>query len=299
MGYQDRDYYREEGADEGFQIKSWTVRLIIINCAVFLANALTMSNGRSWLVPLIELQPDAIAEPTSWYQFLTYGFAHNPKSLWHVAGNMLGLWVFGRGIEEKYGGKEFLRFYFVAILLAGIVWSLRQYFLAAPGGLPLVGASGGVTALIVLFCLLNPRATLLLFFAIRTPAWLFGILVVFSDVTGAIAADRLPEGSWLSTIAYDVHLTGAALGLAYWALDLNFGRVPGSREVSTLWGKLKGAFKSRPAVRIHDEADDDEELETQADRLLEKIARQGESSLTPHERRILETYSRRIRDRQR
>src|SRR5688500_11319820 len=160
MGYQDRDYYREEGADEGFQIKSWTVRLIIINVAVFLANALTMSNGRSWLVPLLDLQGNAVADPKMWYQFLTYGFLHNPESLWHVAGNMLGLWVFGRSLEEKYGSKEFLRFYFIAIVLGGIVWSLRQYFLIGQIGgewATCKGASGGITALIIVFCLLYPH----------------------------------------------------------------------------------------------------------------------------------------------
>jgi hypothetical protein len=53
-------------------------------------------------------------------------------------------------------------------------------------------------------------------------------------------------------------------------------------------------------VRIHQlDEDEEEDLEVQADRLLAKIARQGEASLTSQERRILETYSRRIRDRQR
>jgi hypothetical protein len=81
---------------------------------------------------------------------------------------------------------------------------------------------------------------------------------------------------------------------------LNFGRIPGWRELSTGWSKLKSLFRFRPSVRIHQELDaDDEDLEVQADRLLAKIARQGESSLTSQERRILESYSRRIRDKQR
>lgn len=307
MGYQDRDYYREEGVEDGFQIKSWTVRLIILNCVIFLANALTMSDGQSWLAPWLYVYGNTIVEPAQWWRLLTYGFAHNPDSLWHVAGNMFGLWIFGRAIEEKYGGKEFLRFYLAAIVLGGIVYSLRQYALVGPVKLPGVpewgnckGASGGIVALIVLYCLLYPRNTILLFFAIPTPAWLVGILVVLSDLTGAWTKDLLlPRNIAWARTAFDVHLTGAAIGFAYWALGLHFGRFPGWREVSSSWSKFKRLFASRPAVRIHDEADDEEDLEAQADRLLDKIARQGESSLTPHERRVLETYSRRIRDRQR
>jgi membrane associated rhomboid family serine protease len=306
MGYQERDYYREDTGEDGFQIKTWTVRLIIINCAIFLANALTMTSGRSWLTPLLDLHGNAIVEPRYWYQFLTYGFVHNPDSLWHIVGNMFGLWVFGRALEERYGGREFLRFYLIAIVLGGIVWSLRQYFLVGyymTGGektwLTCLGASGGIAALIVLYCLLFPRNTILLFFAIPTPAWMFGILVVASDLTGAWAAQAMPQGMARASIAFDVHMTGAALGLAYWALGLNFGRFPGWRELSAGWSKIRSLLRARPAVRIHEEMDDDEDLETQADRLLEKIARQGEASLTPHERRVLENYSRRIRDKQR
>src|SRR5262245_15178680 len=199
MGYQERDYYRDDTGEEGFQIKSWTVRLIIVNCAVFLANALTMQGSKGLLAPLLELHGNAIVEPKLWYQFLTYGFVHNTDSLWHIVGNMIGLWVFGRAIEERYGGKEFLRYYLIAVVLGGIVWSLRQYlfvgsFLRAgePAWLTCVGASGGVTALIVLYCLLYPRNTLLLFFAIPTPAWMVGILIVASDLTGAWGGQVLP-----------------------------------------------------------------------------------------------------------
>jgi membrane associated rhomboid family serine protease len=311
MGYQERDYYREGTGEEGFQIKSWTVRLILINCAVFLANLLTSTSGnKNWLTDVLSLQGNAIVEPTMWFQFLTYGFVHNPDSLWHLVGNMLGLYIFGMLFEERFGGRELLRVFLISIVVGGIVWSLRQYLVT--GQFRGVvdeqmhwsichGASGGVMTLILVGCLLYPHKTVLLFFAIPTPLWLFGILILVSDLTGAWAPENIPGNFAWKSIAYDVHLTGAALGLAYWGLGLNLGRIPGSRELATGWSKVKAVFRSRASVRIHQELDDDEEedLEIQADRLLAKIARQGEASLTAQERRILETYSRRIRDRQR
>ncbi|HUE71950.1 MAG TPA: rhomboid family intramembrane serine protease [Pirellulaceae bacterium] len=311
MGYQERDYYREGTGEEGFQIKSWTVRLILINVAVFLANLLTSTSGhKDWLNHLLSLQGNAIVEPTMWYQFLTYGFVHNPLSLWHIVGNMIGLYIFGTIFEERFGGRELLRVFLVAIVLGGIVWSLRHSTVTGQfrGAIDeqlhwftCQGASGGVATLILIGCLLQPHKTILLFFAIRTPIWVVGALLLVSDLTGAWAAENIPGDFAWKSIAFDVHLTGAAIGLAYWGLGLNFGRMPGGRELATGWSKLKSLFRSRPSMRIHKELDEDEEedLEVQADRLLAKIARQGEASLTPQERRILETYSRRIRDRQR
>lgn len=309
MGYQERDYYRDGTGEEGFQIKSWTVRLILINCAVFLANLLTSTSGhKDWLNHLLSLQGNAVVEPMMWYQFLTSGFVHNPDSLWHIVGNMLGLYIFGMLFEERFGGRELLRVFLLSIIVGGIVWSLRQYYLVGTFGTPngarwltCAGASGGLTTLIIIGCILHPHKTILLFFAIPTPLWLFGILILVSDLTGAWAAEKIPGDFAWKSIAFDVHLTGAAIGLAYWGLGLNFGRMPGGRELATGWNKLKSLFRPRPSMRIHKELDEDEEedLEIQADRLLAKIARQGEASLTAQERRILETYSRRIRDRQR
>jgi membrane associated rhomboid family serine protease len=311
MGYQERDYYREGTGEDGFQIKTWTVRLILINCAVFLANLLTSTSGhKDWLNQALSLQGNAIVEPTMWYQFLTYGFVHNPASLWHLVGNMFGLYIFGMLFEERFGGRELLRVYLVSIILCGIVWSVRHYLMTGQflgvvdeqlRWFTCKGASGGIATLILIGCLLHPHKTILLFFAIPTPLWLFGILILVSDLTGAWAAQNIPVDFAWKSIAFDVHLTGAAIGLAYWGLGLNFGRMPGSRELATGWNKLKSLVRVRPSVRIHQELDEEEEadLEIQADRLLAKIARQGEGSLTSQERRILETYSRRIRDRQR
>ena len=311
MGYQERDYYREGSGEEGFQIKSWTVRLILVNCAVFLANLLTSTSGqKDWLNHLLALQGNAIVEPTMWYQFLTYGFVHNPESLWHIVGNMFGLYIFGMLFEERFGGRELLRVFLVSIVLGGIVWSLRhstvtgQYLGTIDEQMhwfTCVGASGGVATLILIGCLLQPHKTVQLFFAIPTPIWLFGVLILVSDLTGSWAAANIPGDYAWNSVAFDVHLTGAAIGLAYWGLGLNLGRMPGSRELATGWRKFKSLFRPRPSVRIHQDVDEDEEeeLEAQADRLLAKIARQGEASLTSQERRILETYSRRIRDRQR
>jgi membrane associated rhomboid family serine protease len=302
MGYQDRDYYRGETTGGPFA-GSVVIKLIVINAVVFLANFLFAhspgSQTNDWIMELLALQPEAITHPTQWYQFLTYGFAHDPEHLMHIGFNMLGLYFFGRALEDRFGWKEFLRYYLVAIVLGGVVWSIRNtvmntYLVENFGGEPfrigpLWGASGGVTAVVILFCFLYPRATLLMFFVIPTPAWLAGLIIVALDMFGG-GRDR---------VAHDVHLTGAAFAAAYWYFRWNFGRLPGVAGIGRMVKAAGKSLEAKPDLRVHDPDQYYEDLDAEGDRLLEKVGREGQESLTARERQVLEDYSRRMRQKHR
>lgn len=315
MGYTERDYYREDNPAEaaGISAQSMVMRVIVINVVVFLATWLTktpqvlnpkthMIEGGYWLTDLLAVHGDTLLHPLELWQLLTAGFVHSNEGLWHIFGNMFGLYVFGRPFEERSGPREFLRFYLIAIVLGNLVWCTRQLFLVKPivdelgiehWGAAL-GASGGVTAVMVLFCLLNPRATLLVFFAIPAPAWVVGLFIVGSDLTGA-----LTPGRNVNHIAFDVHLAGAAFAVAYWYFGWNFGRLPGMAGLARLASRAGGMLSRSPDLKVHDPLEWDEDLEAQADRLLEKVGRLGQASLTAKERRLLEDYSRRLRQKNR
>ncbi len=62
------------------------------------------------------------------YQLVTYLFLHDPTSIWHILFNMFALWMFGNAIENYWGGKRFLLFYFVCGIGAGLTQELVQYF---------------------------------------------------------------------------------------------------------------------------------------------------------------------------
>jgi membrane associated rhomboid family serine protease len=300
MALQDREYYREgEAAAGAGALSSVVVKLIIVNVVVFLANLIF---GDNRVYNTLAVHGDTIAHPAWWWQFLTAGFVHDYENLAHIGLNMLGLYVFGRPLEARFGWKEFLRFYLTAVILGNIAWSARNYFLVGPYEVQVgnkvfqdwglaVGASGGVIATTILFCLLYPRATLLLFLVIPTPAWIAGIIIVALDV---FAVD--PPGM-KGRVAHDVHLTGAAFALAYWGLRWNFGRLPGMAALGKGFGSLGRIFKPRPDLRLHDPeaVDEYEDLDSEADRILAKINREGQDSLTKRERRLLEAYSRRMR----
>jgi len=152
-----------------------------------------------------------------------------------------------------------------------------------------IGASGGVTALVILFCALNPRATVFYNFLFPMPAWLMGAIVVLGDLM------LMRQNPFGPQIAYDVHLTGAAFALAYWYFGWNLGRLPGMDELQRLFKAPHKWFKPRPPLRVHDPEQAYDDLDAEADRVLDKINREGLDKLNSRERRILEDYSRRTR----
>ncbi len=285
MGLQDREYYRETAAPPAAQ--SVVVKLIVLNGVLFLVDLFV---GDHKLTRALALESDAIVHPWQWYQFLTAGFVHDWRSPLHILFNMIGLYFFGTELERRFGSREFLRFYLVAIVVSLLTWGIRNHFFvdrSEPG--VCLGASGGVTAAIILFCLLEPRATLLVFGVLPMPAWLVGVLFVASDVFGPkpVALDR--------RVAHDAHLAGAAFALAYWRLGLNFGRLPGMAQLAQLFRRPQKWLRPKPPLRVHDPERYYEDLDDQADRLLQKVKSEGLDSLTPKERKILEDYSRRTR----
>ena len=298
MALQDRDYYR--GAEVANPLAgSVVVKLIVLNVVVFLVD-LFFFNRDHELTKTLAVHGDTIARPLMWWQFLTAGFAHSWSNVWHLIGNMIGLYIFGRALEEHGGWREFLPFYLLAIVAGTILWSARQYFFVGPFTAIVgertvelwgfaVGASGGTTALTILYCLRNPQATLQMYFAIPVPAWAAGALLIAADLLGVQPVD----GS--QRIAFDIHLTGAAFALAYWGLGWNFSRLPGMASLGQMARSLRKAVQPKPDLRVHDPEAYYEDLDEEADKLLEKVNRLGESSLTARERKMLEAYSRRMR----
>jgi membrane associated rhomboid family serine protease len=232
-----------------------------------------------------------LTRPWLWWQLITYGFSH-AQGVSHVLFNMLALFFLGRDVEALYGRWEFLRVYLAMLLFGGLVWSLLNL---AAGGSPqntVLGASGAVAGVVVLFALHFPRRTLLLFFVLPVPAWFVGVLVVFFDMLGAMQM----AGS--GDVAYTVHLAGAAFALLYSKLGWNFGRLG-----SSLFGGLSSLGKPRLKVHRPDDEDGprqsggDDNLSREVDRILEKISREGEASLTRRERKTLQDAARKYQQR--
>jgi membrane associated rhomboid family serine protease len=301
VGLYDRGYYRDgyEQEPRGFSLsspRSVTVALILVNVALFLLNFLFFpqkSENADWLTRTLSITNLTVMRPWLWWQFLTYGFVHANVS--HIFYNMLGFFFLGRSVEEFYGSKEYLRFYLISIVVCSVIWAacLMIFDPAAVFQSPkitqgLLGASGAISGVVMLFILNNPRATLIMFpIPIPIKAWVVGVLMILGNIGLGLGQSKESV-----QIAWGVHLTGIAFAYLYFRKKWNFGYIYDSVLTKT-------RTLARPKLRVHMPEDEPErgDMQEEVDLILDKIHKQGESSLTKQERRILENYSKKLRSR--
>jgi membrane associated rhomboid family serine protease len=143
------------------------------------------------------------------WQLVTYAFLHG--GMLHLAFNMFALYMFGSAIEQVFGTRRYLTYYFVSVISAAIT---QLAFALLSGGIyPTVGASGGVFGLLLAYAIYFPNNRVMLIFPpIPMPARVFVLvyaaLELFLGVTGT------QEG-----VAHFAHLGGMIGGFAllrYW-----------------------------------------------------------------------------------
>ena len=284
MGIHDRPYYRDEvppGLEPSWNNRSAIATIIFVCVGAFVLNMFV--GGRpGGLSDYLALNASDLTRPLMWWRTLTYGFLHDHNGVGHLLWNMFGLWMLGRAVEERYGSAEFWRIYLVAVVACGFIWLVTQRM--AGGDASLVGASGAVICIEMLFVLNFPRVVLMLFGVLPIQAWVLGVILIATNILSAGPT----EGG--NRVAYDVHITGIAFAFLYFygGLNLNFlEAVP--QAVRRMRRKFAG-----PQLRAFD-PDRAREDSEEADRILDKIHRSGQDSLTRRERKFLERYSESVR----
>lgn len=211
-----------------------TKNLIIINLLVWFASLVLPRVGID-LVQLFGLHFPGAKDFHIW-QFVSYMFMHDTRSISHVFFNMFAVYMFGRVLENVWGAKRFLLFYFVTGIGAGLVQELVWFFelrdvvfgaqdminlngvrlMAKSDFLNLfitVGASGAVFGILLAFGMLFPDVPLYIMF-IPVPIkakWFvigYGLIELFLGVS-----------NFGDSIAHFAHLGGMLFGffmIRYW-----------------------------------------------------------------------------------
>lgn len=244
------------------------------------------------------------------YQIFTYMFMH--AGLGHLFFNMFALWMFGRVMEQAWGTKRFLIYYFVCGVGAGVIQELGQVFGLIPPYSMTIGASGAVYGILLAFGMTFPNERLFIIpipFPIKAKYFvmLYALLEVFQGLGSS-------DG-----VAHFAHLGGMLFGLLlilYWRNRVSRQRYKGSYWSSASstysyessydkgndegwFSKLGGMFggkKKKPKMNVHyggergrdyeyneQKKRDNEEI----DRILDKIRKNGYSCLTDEEKDTL------------
>lgn len=129
--------------------------LIAANIALYLLNLMF---GWHW----------AVGPGSGFASLLLYSFSH--AGFWHLAFNLVTLWVFGNAVNRRIGNGHYLLGFLGTILAIGI---FARLLIRAP----LLGASGGVFAVMIMCFMLLPRARVTVGYIVAFPATLlFGIV---------------------------------------------------------------------------------------------------------------------------
>jgi membrane associated rhomboid family serine protease len=206
----------DENVLKSIRFQYVTIGLIIANSVVFLFEALGLQEAviasfaiiptelvsSAGMLDLGETPDQTVAVPER-LTLISYMFFHG--DIFHLAGNMLFLWVFGDNVEDAMGHLKFLIFY----LACGIFAGLTHAYMMPDSPNPLIGASGAVAGVIAAYLMLHPRVRVWVLAFQFIPLRLSAAVVLGVWVITQFVMILLPE---IGPVAWWAHIGGLLAG---------------------------------------------------------------------------------------
>lgn len=275
-------------------------RLIIINVAVFVTISilrilLFLSGNNGTFSEFVNFIISNISLPLSLQGFIhkpwtiiTYMFTH--IDIFHLFWNMIMLYWFGEIISNYTSTKKVIPLYLlggiagalITIILFSIFPTFEPYL-----DLPLVGASAGVTAIIIASATLLPNHSINMLLIGPVKLIYLALFILFIDA--------LNVASYSNIGGNIAHLGGALMGYIFIVQykkgrDLSAGI---DRFFDWITGLFKISSKSKLKVAYKRHVSDEEYnynkkvSQQQIDAILDKISKSGYESLSKSERELL------------
>ncbi len=233
------------------------------------------------------------------WQPVTYLFLHG--GFFHIFFNLLALWFFGVELENVWGTRRFLGYYFLCGVGAALSNLLLTPLFTTP--LPTIGASGAIYGILLAFGMLFPEAPVYIYFLFPIKAKYFVSIFIAIELFYGVTGTE-------NGVAHFAHLGGAFVGfiyLLYYRRSIPaFGRLADyfSRKkdsiVNSVRPKRKYADKKVISdvqftdIRKRDKSDYGSVSQARLDEILDKISASGYDSLTEEEKKILFNASKKL-----
>lgn len=270
MGLYDRDYTQADFQSQyrnmpqmrmSFPKLTPVVKwLLIANISIYVVSVLTSLGP--FIYDWFRLDTTSIGRALQIWRLISYQFLHDPRLIFHIIFNMLGLYFLGPTLERHWGSKRFLIFY----LGCGVAGGLFYMLLVGIGFLPprpMLGASGAILGLLAACAILFPQFVVIFFIfpvPIRLAVVILTVAYFFFVVTGSENAG-----------GHACHLAGMAAGAAY-----------------VLSGSWRNKFKTKfQSGQWEKKIAEQRNLQIELDRILDKVHSSGIHSLTSWEKKIL------------
>jgi membrane associated rhomboid family serine protease len=234
------------------------------------------------------LSPDKVLYPNfQVWRLVTYSFCHSEEDVWHIFFNMLALWFFGPTLERMYGTREFAWFYLLGAVASGLAFVGLGLFLGQLN--PVIGASGAVMAVLMLYAIHYPRQIIRIWGIIPIEVrWIVGLFIIVDLFPVLrVLGGRINHDS----VAHSAHLGGVLFAYFYFKSQWRFEALFSGFNLSE--GRSRRAI-ARGNLRLYEPPNNQDE---QVDAIQEKNSQSGEASLTDQEREVLKAASHRYKKR--
>lgn len=260
-------------------------QIIYVNVAVFLLTFLInsfsflMNLGDNFIFDWFSLPANFenfISKP---WTIITYGFLHG--GFLHILFNLIVLFYFGNLFLDFFSKKEFLIYYFSGIIAGGIIFMLSYtYFPALQNDLSfLVGASAGVTSILVGIATKIPSYALHFRFIGAVKLWYIAVGFILLDIV------QIPISN---TGGHLAHLGGALIGF------ILTNQFDNSKSKTSLFSNLFTSDKKKPLKTVYKKHKkktnttiNTEAQQLKIDQILDKISKSGYETLTKDEKEFL------------
>lgn len=220
-------------------------------------------------IQLFGLVPYWITHKFFLWQFFTYMFLHG--GVFHILFNMFALWMFGTEIERYWGTGEFVKYYFLCGVGAGLI----TFISSLSSVTATIGASGAIFGVLVAYAMMFPDRYVYVYFFF--PVKVKYLVAFFAVVEFFASLGHTPDG-----VGHFAHLGGMLIGYIYLKFDW---------RISGFFRKLQQmGFQRQERARERKEEAKRRLLED-VDRILDKINREGMESLTKEEKKRLDQAS--------
>lgn len=261
-------HQEKNNMNPAYRITPAVKSLLIINAAVYLVQKLPV------IGPLLTgwgglVASDVFSHGQVW-RLVSYMFLHSTGDIFHILLNMMGLWMFGIELEDRWGRNKFLFFYFFCGTGAAL-FSVFYYLVPSMRFMEIIGASGAVFGILTAYAVYFPNREVLLFFVFPMRVWVL--------VAGYAVLSLLLSFQNGNAVAHLMHFGGIIAALGY---------LKGGPFIDKwLTAQKDRLHEEMVKTRAKENVNRKRFYEEKVDPVLAKISSRGIESLTPEEKKIL------------
>jgi membrane associated rhomboid family serine protease len=199
---------------DGKHYPMFSYAFIAFNVLAFLYQLTISAEGQDAFFSDFAAVPSMVTNGKGYTGLVTSMFLHG--GWMHLIGNMLFLWIFADNIEARVGNIPFLAFY----IIGGVIATAGHILIDPNSNVPLVGASGAISAVMGAYIIMFPKSKIKMIFLIfmsvfYVPAWAFLGFWFFQQIFSGVTEMGATEGGG---VAWWAHIGGFVFGLIWGVL---------------------------------------------------------------------------------